>query len=143
MKIRENIPMIAVVTFFVGGIAMVINNATSGPSNGLSIDVKVPVLSSEAQSGEATYAKSCASCHGQNAGGSEQGPPLVYETYNPGHHGDAAFFMAVKAGVKQHHWKFGDMPAQPNVTKSDVAKILTYVRELQRANGIFYKPHNM
>ena len=142
MKIRDNIPMIAVVTFFVGGIAMVIN-ATSGTNNGLSVDVKIPALSSKAQLGEATYEKNCTSCHGLNAGGSKQGPPLVYKTYNPGHHGDAAFFMAAKSGVRQHHWKFGDMPAQPNVTKSDVSNILAYVRELQRANGIFYKPHNM
>ena len=143
MSIKDKIPMIAVAAVFLGGIAVMISNAASGPNSGLAIDVKVPVLSSNAKSGEAVYSENCAACHGQNAGGSDQGPPLVYDTYNPGHHADGAFYMAVKSGVRQHHWKFGNMPAQPNVSKAETKLILTYVRELQRANGIFYKPHRM
>ena len=40
-------------------------------------------------------------------------------------------------GVRAHHWKFGNMPAIENLTRSDVTAIVAYVRELQRANGIF------
>ena len=53
------------------------------------------------------------------------------------HHGDAAFLLAVRNGVRAHHWRFGDMPPQPGLTGAEVAAITAYVRELQRANGIF------
>lgn len=33
------------------------------------------------------------------------------------------------------------MPPQPNVTRDELAAIVRYVRELQRANGITWKPH--
>ena len=59
------------------------------------------------------------------------------------HHADEAFFMAAKFGVRQHHWRFGDMPAQPQVPKEDVANIARYIRELQVANGIVYREHRM
>jgi hypothetical protein len=47
-----------------------------------------------------------------------------------------SFFLAVDQGVRAHHWKFGNMPAQEGLTKGDVTAIVAYVRELQRANGI-------
>ena len=40
-------------------------------------------------------------------------------------------------GVRSHHWKFGNMPAIENLPRSDATAIVVYVRELQRANGIF------
>jgi hypothetical protein len=46
-------------------------------------------------------------------------------------------------GARQHHWRFGDMPAQLQVSKEQVATIIQYVREMQRANGITYQPHSM
>ena len=143
MSFKDKLPMIAVIVVLVGGAGVVVSNIVGGSSRGLPIDVKVPVLSATAQKGEAVYSKNCAACHGKNAGGSDQGPPLVYDTYNPGHHADGAFYLAVISGVRQHHWKFGNMPAQPNVSKAETRSIVTYVRELQRANGIFYKPHKM
>ncbi len=143
MSLKEKIPMIAVSTVLLGGVAVIVSNALSGPKSGLPIEVEVPILSPEAKLGEAVFSENCLVCHGLNAAGSDHGPPLVYNTYNPGHHADGAFYMAARSGVRQHHWKFGNMPAQPNVTPTDVKKIVTYVRELQRANGIFYKPHNM
>lgn len=143
MSIKDKIPMIAVSTVFLGGIALIVSNALSGSNSGLPIDVKVPTLSAEAKLGETVFSENCSACHGTNAAGSDQGPPLVHSTYNPGHHADGAFYMATKSGVRQHHWRFGNMPAQPSVSQSDVKKIVAYVRELQRANKIFYKPHNM
>ena len=68
--------------------------------------------------------------------GTAQGPPLVHRVYEPGHHPDAAFYRAVEFGVMSHHWEFGNMAPVPGVSKADVAKIVAYVRELQRADGI-------
>ena len=76
-------------------------------------------------------------CHGENATGTEQGPPLVHKIYEPGHHADASFYRAVERGVRSHHWPFGNMPPIPGVSRKDVTRILAFVRELQRANGIY------
>ncbi len=107
------------------------------------ISVTVPELSAAAEVGEAAFDKSCAQCHGANAAGSEQGPPLVHDIYNPGHHGDGSFYWAAQQGVRRHHWPFGDMPPQPQVSEEEIAAIVLYVRELQVANGIEYRKHNM
>ena len=53
-----------------------------------------------------------------------------------------AFLMAAQNGVRAHHWRFGNMPPQ-QVTRGEVARIVTYIRELQQANGITYRPHSM
>jgi hypothetical protein len=47
-----------------------------------------------------------------------------------------AFELAVRRGVRAHHWRFGDMPAQPHVPPEEIASITRYIRELQKANGI-------
>jgi hypothetical protein len=43
---------------------------------------------------------------------------------------------AVALGVQAHHWRFGNMLAIEGLTRGDVTMIITYIRELQRANGI-------
>ena len=63
-------------------------------------------------------------------------PPLVHKIYEPSHHGDAAFLLAAKQGVRAHHWKFGNMPAVEGVTQAGVLNIIAYVRALQKENGI-------
>lgn len=103
---------------------------------GEQIDVEVPELSPVAEAGRAAFEANCASCHGAVAGGTDQGPPLIHAYYRPGHHGDAAFVLAAKRGMPQHHWRFGNMPAQPQVGERSLQQIVAYVRELQRANGI-------
>lgn len=101
------------------------------------VAVTVPELSGDALEGEALFARNCADCHGADAAGREGfGPPLVHKIYEPGHHGDGAFFLAAARGVRAHHWTFGDMPPVETVTETEVAKIVAYVRALQRANGI-------
>ena len=101
------------------------------------VNVVVPELSETAKSGKVIFDKNCAKCHGQNAAGADgAGPPLVHVIYEPGHHGDFAFQMAAQRGVRGHHWRFGNMPPVPGVKATDIAKIIVYVRELQRANGI-------
>ncbi len=63
-------------------------------------------------------------------------PPLVHKIYEPSHHGDEAFQRAVADGVNGHHWPFDDMPPVKGLTRGDVAMVVIYIRDLQRANGI-------
>lgn len=102
------------------------------------VSISLPgALSAQAQMGKRAFDATCATCHGANATGKMGfGPPLVHKIYEPSHHGDMAFLAAVQAGVRAHHWTFGNMPPQEGLTRSDVANIVAYVRELQRANGI-------
>ncbi len=102
------------------------------------VDVAVPeTLSANAEIGKMAFEAKCAECHGANAAGQDGvAPPLVHKIYEPSHHGDAAFLLAAKNGVRAHHWRFGNMPPVEGVTDGDVKMIVAYVRELQRANGI-------
>ncbi|GGB23440.1 c-type cytochrome [Allosediminivita pacifica] len=112
---------------------------TSTPAEGQAIaSVAVPEsLSSDAVMGKRAFDAVCAACHGENAAGKQGfGPPLVHRIYEPSHHGDMAFQLAVQQGVRAHHWQFGNMPPQDGLTRADVTAIVAYVRELQRANGI-------
>jgi mono/diheme cytochrome c family protein len=99
--------------------------------------VVVPELSGAAARGQAAFAGNCASCHGTDAGGTNSGPPLIHRIYHPGHHGDMAFVFATRQGSRAHHWKFGDMPPVPGVSDDEILDIITFVREVQKANGIF------
>ena len=102
------------------------------------VDVIVPDdLSELAMVGKRAFESTCITCHGENAAGKlGNGPPLVHKIYEPSHHADYAFLMAVENGVRSHHWPFGNMPPQEGFTQGDVKAIIAYVRELQRANGI-------
>ncbi len=94
-------------------------------------------LSARAQIGKRAFEAKCAACHGSNAAGQNGvAPPLVHKIYEPAHHGDMAFVSAAKNGVQSHHWNFGNMPPVQGVTDADVKYIASYIRELQRANGI-------
>lgn len=94
-------------------------------------------FSAPAYFGQIGFDRACASCHGKNAaGGTGKAPPLIHPIYEPGHHPDAAFLRAASTGVRSHHWNFGDMPPVEGTTDETVALIVTYIRELQRANGI-------
>jgi mono/diheme cytochrome c family protein len=90
----------------------------------------------EHRRGESLYEVQCARCHGRAASGTTVGPPLAHRIYEPSHHADAAFHLAVRRGVAAHHWRFGDMPAQPQVPEGDVGAIVGYVRWVQREVGI-------
>ncbi len=98
--------------------------------------VALPPLSAVAESGRAAYDRLCAQCHGPHGGGSSTGPALVHSVYRPAHHADVAFKLAVRRGVRAHHWRFGDMPPQGDIGADDLEAIVQYIRELQRANGI-------
>jgi cytochrome c len=98
--------------------------------------VTVPDLSPVAASGQEIFNDNCAACHGENGKGTEMGPPLIHPIYKPGHHADMSFAFAVANGVRQHHWPYGNMPAQPHITPEDLQQIVRFVRETQQANGI-------
>ena len=107
------------------------------------VSVRIPELSAVATIGQKAFDENCASCHGVSGSGTDQGPPLIHDIYNPGHHANSAFYAAANRGVRQHHWRFGNMPSQPQVSDSQIAAIIRYIRELQQANDITYRPHKM
>ncbi len=110
------------------------NRGSSGTER---VSESEPALSNTARAGEDLFNANCSVCHGVNAAGTSQGPTLIDRIYHPGHHSDFSFRNAVSNGVRQHHWVFGDMAPVAGVSSEDVEKIICYVREVQRANGIF------
>lgn len=146
------LPKVAVLVALGGGLALVLSNlfSANGPADAQpsaaapTVDVAVPdEFSRLAADGRILFDRTCAACHGQNAAGTDRGPPLVHDIYNPGHHGDESFVLAARMGVRAHHWPYGDMPAQPGVTEAQARAIARYVRELQAVNGIVTRPHRM
>jgi mono/diheme cytochrome c family protein len=86
--------------------------------------------------GQRLFLLHCARCHGPGGAGTGHGPPFLSKIYEPSHHGDASFLMAVRRGVSAHHWRFGDMPPIPGVSDDDAARIVAYIRWAQRQAGI-------
>ena len=98
--------------------------------------IELPPTPAEHRAGDSLFTANCASCHGQSARGSDQGPPLLHIIYEPSHHSDASFVLAAQRGVAAHHWGFGNMPPQPQVDSAALRKIIAYVRWAQREVGI-------
>ena len=122
--------------------AAILSNLPQG-DQAFTVEVIAAPLSQEGEEGATLFKMNCQVCHGPSAAGSKVGPPLIHDIYNPGHHSDEAFYLAAATGVRQHHWPYGDMPAQPQVAREEVSKIIRYIREMQEANGIVYKRHSM
>lgn len=79
------------------------------------------------EQGSGFYAENCAQCHGEDLRGTDQGPSFLSPIYEPGHHGDGAFLLAVQNGVRAHHWEFGDMPPAEGLAPDDAEAIVAYV----------------
>ena len=103
----------------------------------LAADPPVPKPQEALAKGEALYTTNCSACHGAGARGTAKGPPFLDKIYEPNHHADIAFYRAPEMGVRAHHWKFGDMPKIPGVTRDDLTHIIPYIRWLQKQAGIF------
>lgn len=86
--------------------------------------------------GRQLFAENCARCHGAEAGGTDQGPPLIHRIYEPSHHSNFAFYRAIDKGTRQHHWTFGDMPPVEGVSAKEAGHIVAYLRREQRRAGI-------
>ena len=145
VKTRKQILLVLVIGLgALGAVALYSYNLKSADSSqAVTVDVVSATLSEEAKHGEVLFNANCAACHGENAAGTDLGPPLIHDIYNPGHHSDEAFYLAASIGTRQHHWQFGDMPPQPQVSREDVSMIIRFIREVQAANGIGYRPHDM
>ena len=113
------------------GVAIVVLSACGG-GNAAEPDAAAPEVAQGAQLFEAN----CSACHGPQATGTDKGPPLVHEVYEPSHHPDDAFHSAVANGVTPHHWQFGPMPPVRGLDHDQVDEVIAYVRGLQRDAGI-------
>lgn|GEM_PF-453944 len=123
---------------FVGFLSLLLP-ACDGPSHGRDANpfhLPPEGFVGNKATGKALYSQNCLVCHGVGAQGSNQGPPLLDNIYNPRHHADLAFHLAVKNGVRAHHWKFGDMQPMPGISPETVGHIVAYVRDIQRKAGI-------
>ena len=121
---------------FALAIAIIMAAALAGCASGDGGE-SVAAVEPDADNGEALFAASCALCHGESGVGTQTGPPLVHQIYEPGHHSDNSFRNAMKNGVASHHWNFGNMPARPELSDGDIEDIIAYVRAIQRAAGIY------
>ena len=134
---------IFVLGFFGLVLVMIVSKGVNWYNGGDAMALNIPEFSDRAQSGKVAFEDNCQACHGENGLGAGNGPPLINDIYNPGHHDDRSFYAAMKNGTRQHHWRFGNMPPQRQVKDADGTNIVQYVRELQEANGIKFKPHQM
>ena len=138
--------VILLIIALIGGVYFWLSNndeqnakvSDDAKTNSALVSVTLPEqLSDNAIIGKRIFEAKCASCHGRNAAGQKGvAPPLIHKIYEPSHHGDESFQRAAALGVRAHHWPFGNMPPVDGLTRSDVSTIITYVRELQRTNGI-------
>lgn len=140
---KRRVLILAALAVLSGGVVAYLLNARGGETHTHTAvrvsdkaKITLPALSDIALSGKVAFDENCAVCHGQNAVGSDQGPPLIHIIYEPGHHNDASFYRAVAQGVRGHHWRFGNMPVIEGVSEAQVTQIIAYIRETQRANGI-------
>ena len=94
-----------------------------------------PASSQLVDQGLVAFDRECARCHGRLAEGTERGPNLIHRDYRPGVRSDAQFRRAVREGMPARRG-YGAMPASPGVSKRRLQRMITFLRELQRANGI-------
>ena len=97
--------------------------------------VGVPADPVQLANGEELYQASRAECHRTDLRGTDLGPSHLSEVYEPNHHADASFLLAVRRGSPAHHWNFGDMAPIEGLSDDDVAAITAYVRSVQEEQG--------
>ena len=87
-------------------------------------------------SGLLLFANSCAQCHGTLLTGTTTGPPLVHQFYRPSLHPDESFIVAIRLGVRNHHWQYGNMPPIANLSDAEIAAIIRFIRAAQVDGGV-------
>lgn len=112
-----------VLAVLLGGCAQ--NNQTAETSGLLAVNAD----------GATVYQARCASCHGFDLRGSDNGPSQLSIVYEPGHHGDDSYRSAIRNGVGQHHWAFGNMPAVPDITDEQIERVIIFIRTQQDELG--------
>ncbi len=97
--------------------------------------VGAPVSIPEGADGAAVYQARCASCHGEDLRGTDKGPSQLSIVYEPNHHNDDAYRWAIRNGVVQHHWEFGNMPAVADITDEQIELVIDFIRTQQETLG--------
>ena len=112
------------------GLALAACGSSGGDSTG------IPVQDADlVAAGDVLYQAKCAECHGSDLRGTDKGPSHLSIVYVPGHHGDQAFVVAARVGVRTHHWDFGNMAPVEGLSDDDLTAIIAFVRENQRIQG--------
>jgi mono/diheme cytochrome c family protein len=110
--------------FFVTGSLLLTGCGDDGSSSGRA-----------SPDGEALYRQNCASCHGSDLRGTRKGPSHLSVVYEPGHHPDESFRVAVRDGVRQHHWDFGDMARVEGLDDKELQAVIEFIRSKQEEDG--------
>ena len=98
--------------------------------------VTAPVVDLAADADGATvYQARCASCHGVDLRGTDKGPSQLSIVYEPGHHSDYAYRLAIRNGTPQHHWSFGPMAPVAKITDDQIEAVIAYIRGEQQRLG--------
>jgi mono/diheme cytochrome c family protein len=100
-----------------------------------------PASSQSVQQGGISFAEECAGCHGRLGRGTERGPNLIHPDFGPRVLSDARIRRAVREGVPARPgvgYRGGtiDMPPASNLSERSLNRMVTFLREIQRANGI-------
>jgi mono/diheme cytochrome c family protein len=85
--------------------------------------------------GAALSADNCASCHGADLRGSDEGPSQLSVVYEPSHHGDESYRKAIRFGAAPHHWNFGTMPPNDELDDAQIDAIIAFIRAEQERLG--------
>jgi len=97
----------------------------------------IPELSASAANGRVLINAQCAECHGVDGTGySKKGPPMLHPRYREEVYPDHHFKRVLIEGRPQKNWRFGPMPAQPQLSDSDMNDIIAFVREVHDATGV-------
>ena len=113
-------------------IAVALMVSGCGDTNETGISPQDPAM---VEKGGEPYQSNCAQCHGEGLRGTDTGPSHLSRVYEPSHHGDGAFELAIRIGSPQHHWNFGNMEPVEGLSDDDIAAIIAFVREQQRLHG--------
>ena len=90
--------------------------------------------------GEAIYRANCSACHGDDLRGASTGPSLLYDIYGPDQLTDAGITDAIRNGVEEQRWNFGEMPANGALGDSQIDQIIAHIRSVQSTEGLTPTP---